>query len=108
MVVWGTPGIRQSMGDIEKLLIDTPDGGTVRLGDVAEVRNVPNDAVIRHESVTRYVELTADVSGRDVGDVNRDVDAVVAGLSFPLDHHAEVLAGTPTGRPIRPASSRSR
>ena len=93
VVVWGTPGIRQSMGDIEKLLIDTPDGGTVRLGDVAEVRNVPNDAVIRHESVTRYVELTADVSGRDVGDVNRDVDAVVAGLSFPLDHHAEVLAG---------------
>lgn len=93
VVVWGTPAIRQSIADIEQLLIDRPGGGTVRLGDVAEVRNVPNDAVIRHESVTRYVEVTADVAGRDVADVNRDVAALVSGMQFPLDHHAEVLNG---------------
>ena len=93
VVVWGDPAIRQNVADIEQLLIDSPSGGAVRLGDVAEVRSMPNDAVIRHESVTRYVELTADVSGRDVADVNRDVAALVSGLSFPLDHHAEVLNG---------------
>ncbi len=49
--------------------------------------------MIRHESVAPYVELTADVSGRDLGDVNAEVKTLVAATQFPLDHHAEVLGG---------------
>lgn len=93
VVVWGSPGIRGSLGDVEQLLIDTPGGETIRLGEVADVREAPNTAVIRHESVARYVEVTADVSGRGVADVNDDVKALVAATEFPLDHHAEVLGG---------------
>ena len=93
VVVWGAPQIRGDLADIERLLIDTPDGRSIRLGDVADVSEVPNAAVIRHESVAPYVELTADVSGRDLGDVNADVKALVAATQFPLDHHAEVLGG---------------
>jgi Cu/Ag efflux pump CusA len=43
--------------------------------------------------VSRYAELTADVSGRDVGDVAADVEALIDRTDFPLDHHAEVLGG---------------
>jgi Cu/Ag efflux pump CusA len=93
VVVWGAPGIRKTAGDIENLLIDTPSGGAIRLGDVAAVKVTPNDAVVRHESVARYVELTADVTGRNVADVNREVDTVVKGVAFPLNHHAEVIGG---------------
>jgi Cu/Ag efflux pump CusA len=91
VVVWGTPAIRQTRGDIEDLLIDAPGGRSVRLGDVAEVREVPNASVIRHESVTKYVEVTADVAGRDVEDVTSEVDAALKDIDFPLDHHAEVI-----------------
>ncbi len=91
VVVWGAPEIRQTQSDIEQLLIDTPDGRQIRLGEVAEVRDVQNAALIRHESVARYVNVTADVSGRDVADVTDEVDAAVADVVFPLDHHAEVL-----------------
>ena len=38
VVVWGTPSIRQSLSDVEDLLIDRPQGGQVRLGDVASVK----------------------------------------------------------------------
>jgi len=93
VVVWGAPTVRNEVSDIRNLLIDTPDGRQIRLGDVAEVVTLPNDAVIRHESVARYAELTADVSGRDVGDVVADVEALIGQTAFPLDHHAEVLDG---------------
>ena len=92
VVVWGAPKIRESAADLRQLLIDTPGGRTVRLGQVADVSEKPNAAVIRHEDVARYVEVTADVSGRGVADVNGEVRDVVAGIGFPLDHHAEVLA----------------
>lgn len=91
VVVWGAPAIRQGTADLERMLIDTPRGDTVRLGDVANVTPVESPAVIKHESVSRYVEMTADVSGRDVDDVATEVDDLVKQMEFPLEHHAEVL-----------------
>ncbi len=93
VAVWGAPEIRQSEADVENLLIDTPDGALVRLGEVADVRVVPNPAVIRHESVESYVDVAASVSGRAVGDVAADVEAALEQVEFPLEHHAEVLGG---------------
>jgi Cu/Ag efflux pump CusA len=93
VVVWGAPQVRNDENDIRNLLIDTPDGRQIRLGDVADVVTLPNKAMIRHESVARYAELTADVRGRDVGDVAADVEALIGQTDFPLDHHAEVLDG---------------
>ena len=91
VVVWADPAKRDSVPEIEGLVIDAPSGAGVRLGDVARVSTVQNEAVISHESVTRFVELTADVSGRDVGEVNREVGDLLDGIDFPLDHHAEVM-----------------
>jgi Cu/Ag efflux pump CusA len=91
VAVWGAPEIRQSPTDVEDLLLDTPGGGLVSLGEIADVSVVPNLAVIRHESVDSYVDVTANVSGRDVGTVAEEVDGALAQVEFPLEHHAEVL-----------------
>jgi len=93
VVVWGAPHVRDDDNDLRNLLIDTPDGRRIRLGEVAEVVTLPNRAVIRHESVARYAGLAADVTGRDVSDVAADVEALIEQTEFPLDHHAEVLGG---------------
>jgi CzcA family heavy metal efflux pump len=103
VVVWGVPEIRQSLTDVGELLIDTPNGGHVRLEDVADVRVAPNPNVIRHESVSRYIDVGADVDGRSVGSVVGDVDRRLQEVEFPLEYHAEMLdpAGrTPQGRLI--------
>jgi Cu/Ag efflux pump CusA len=93
VVVWGAPEIRRSQRDIEQLLIDTPNGDQVRVGDVADVRVVPNPAVIRHESIAPYLDVTADVAGREVGAVARDIDGLLERVDFPLEHHAALLGG---------------
>src|SRR6266508_531913 len=91
VVVWGAPPTRHSLTSIENLLVDTPVGGQVRLGDVASVRVEPNPTVINHDDVSRYVDVTAGIRGRSLGAVTHDVEQRLRGIQFPLEHHAEVL-----------------
>ena len=90
--VWTPPAARDSLTDIENLWIDTPDGGRVRLSEVADVRigAVPN--VIAREDQSRKIDVSANVrDDRDLGSVARDIEAALQGLDFPLGYHAEVL-----------------
>jgi Cu/Ag efflux pump CusA len=91
VVVLGTPSTRDSVTSIQNLVIDTPSGGHVRVGDVADVRVRPNPAVIQHDNVSRRVDVLADVRGRDMGAVLTDVRSRLAGIGFPVEYHAEVL-----------------
>ena len=92
VVVWGAPDVRTSTASIRNLLIDTPGGDYVRLGDVADISVTPNLAVIRHENVSRTLAVSADVRGRDVGAVADDVARQLRRIALPLEYHAE-LAG---------------
>jgi CzcA family heavy metal efflux pump len=90
VVVWGTPDTRASLTSIRNLLIDTPDGRRVRLGDVAAVRIAPNPAVIDRQAVSRYLDIGASVGGRDRSDAARDVESALAEVRFPLEYHTEI------------------
>jgi CzcA family heavy metal efflux pump len=92
VVVWGVPSVRDSLTSIRQLLIDTPDGGHVRLGDVADVRIAPSPGIIKRQNVSRYVDVGANVSGRDRDAVVHDLQSTLQGLRFPVAYHAEVLA----------------
>ncbi|MGQ0850080.1 MAG: efflux RND transporter permease subunit, partial [Actinomycetota bacterium] len=92
VVVWGTPAIRQTEDDVRNLLIDTPTGEHVRVGEVADVRVVPRPTVIRHESVERYLDVAAGVNGRSLNDVLAEVDRGLAGMEFAYEYHAELLS----------------
>jgi CzcA family heavy metal efflux pump len=99
VVVWGVPRVRNSLTSVRQLLIDTPEGGQVRLGDVADVGIAPSPGIIKRQSVSRYVDVGARVSGRDRDAVVSDVETSLVGLRFPLEYHAEILAADtqPTG-----------
>ncbi|MDQ3659659.1 MAG: efflux RND transporter permease subunit [Actinomycetota bacterium] len=91
VVVWGTPEVRHDLSRVQNLPIDTPDGGRVRLGDVARVRIAQSPAVIRHEAVSRSMDVTADVSGRDLGAVEAEVERGLQGIEYPIEYHAELV-----------------
>jgi CzcA family heavy metal efflux pump len=93
VVVWSTPETRHSLSSVQNLMIDTPNGGRARLGDVAKVRIVPTSSDVRHEAVKRYVDVVASVKGRDLGAVEADIKSRLHQVQFPLEYHAEVLAG---------------
>ncbi len=91
VVVWGVPEIRENINDLDDLLIDTPRGGHVTLGEVADVRIVPAPTIIRRDAVSRYVDILVNVSGRSNNAVANDIESVLNQLDFPFEYHAEVL-----------------
>ena len=103
VVVWGTPETRNSISSIEKMLIDTPRGEQVHLGDIAEVRIVPVPAVIQHDAVKKYLDIKATVAGRDIPALSADVRSRLSIMEFPLEYHAEVLTGV-AGQPVTSSS----
>lgn len=91
VTVWSSPENRRSLSTLQNLMIDSPAGGQVRLGDIARVEVRPNPTNIKHEAVARYVDVTAEVGGRGLGAVTDEVKDKVRTVTFPGEHHLEVL-----------------
>jgi Cu/Ag efflux pump CusA len=91
VVVWANPESRRSLSSVQDLMIDTPVGGRVRLGDVADVRVRPTPPVIEHQDISRFVDVTANVSGRSPGAVESELRSRLQTVDFPLEYHAEML-----------------
>ena len=89
--VWSTPATRASLSSISDLPIDTPSGGQVRLGDVAEVVIRPAQSVIFRENASRRIDVGAEVTGRDLGAVMAEVNSRLGQIQFPLGYRAVVL-----------------
>ncbi|HXQ39018.1 MAG TPA: efflux RND transporter permease subunit, partial [Anaerolineales bacterium] len=94
VVVWGTPETRSSLSSIREILIDTPSGEQVRLGDIADVRIVPVPSVIQHDAVKQYLDIKAMVQGRDFRAIAADIRGRLDRMQFPLEYHAQVLTNS--------------
>jgi CzcA family heavy metal efflux pump len=91
VVVWGAPEVRQSLSDIRDLWVEKSDRTHARLGDVANVSMVSTPTVIRHERISPYVDVVANVTGRDPGSVVDEIEDRLEKVNFPLEHHPEIL-----------------
>jgi CzcA family heavy metal efflux pump len=89
--VWSSPETRSSLTSIERLPIDTPGGEPILLSDVADVRIAPTPNTIERENLSRRLEISANVSGRDLGSVAGDLEDGLEDISFPLGYRAELL-----------------
>ncbi|MEO5884459.1 MAG: efflux RND transporter permease subunit [Candidatus Limnocylindrales bacterium] len=89
--VWSVPDSRASLTDVENLLMDTVSGGKVALKDVASVSIKPSPGHVKHEAMARRIDVDANVKGRDLGAVIKDVEAALASTTFPEGYHPEML-----------------
>jgi CzcA family heavy metal efflux pump len=89
--VWSSPSIRSSVDSIRDFLIDTPYGGRVRLGEVADVQLVPAPNKIRRENNSRRIDVHANVKGRDLGSVADDVEDRLERVKFPIGYYPQLL-----------------
>jgi Cu/Ag efflux pump CusA len=94
VVVSTAPAKHPSLDQVRALPIDTPGGGQVPLGSVARLRIRPNPTDIRHDAVSRFVDVRAAVRGREVAAVRQDVQRSLRKVSFPLEYHAEIVGGS--------------
>lgn len=94
VVVWGQPELRDNITNINDLMIDTPAGKQVALGDVAEVRVAPAATVIERDAVSRFIDVNANVSGRSINAVKADIESGIEDVDIPFEYHMEVLSST--------------
>jgi len=74
---------RDAPEKLADLLIDTPTGQKVPLGDIAAVRVERGPATIKREDQVRRVQVSMNVEGRDIGSVVRDIEQGLSGLELP-------------------------
>ena len=89
--VWSTPETRNSLTSIQELPIDTPSGRPVPLAQVADVRVAPTPNTIERENLSRRLEISANVSGRDLGSTVEELEDGLEEMAFPLGYRAELL-----------------
>jgi len=85
------PSARDSVTDVEKLQLDTPSGGHVRLKDVATVTMGPTPNAIERTNQSRRIDVGANVANRPLNEVVEDVEQRLEGASIPLGYHFEVI-----------------
>jgi CzcA family heavy metal efflux pump len=91
VVVWSVPAARDSVPDVQNLLIDTPAGQRVRLADVASVDIAPTPNSIDREDGSRHLDILADVDGVDIGTVGEELQDQLEEHQFPRGYHVELL-----------------
>lgn len=89
--LWSTLETRHSLSDIRALPIDTPRDGQVALEELAAVRIAPTPNTIERENASRRLEVSANVQGRDLGSVAREVEDRIEDMDFALGYSAQVL-----------------
>lgn len=91
VAVWGMPEVRTDPAAVRECLIETPSGGHVPLGEVADVAVVSAPNTVKRESASRRIDVTCNVRDRDLGSVARDIEGRVRRLEFDRGYHPEFL-----------------
>lgn len=74
-----------SPDDVRRLVVGRAGDAPIRLEDVAEIQVGRGPAEIHRRGQTRVAVVSADVQGRDMGAVARDVRTALAEVSVPED-----------------------
>jgi Cu/Ag efflux pump CusA len=91
VVVQGNPDIAKNPDAVRDLLIDRPDGGHVRLSDIADIREGTSPTVIQRDEVSRKLDISLDVDGRNLEDVSDEIEEKLQDVEMPLEYHAKVI-----------------
>jgi Cu/Ag efflux pump CusA len=91
VIVVGTSDLRSNLTSVKSLLLETPSGTPVRLGDVADVGISATPTVIERDASARVVDIVADVRGRSSAAVSSDVEKLLRAQKFDLGYHAQLI-----------------
>ena len=74
---------RNRIDDIGKLTVPSSSGQLVKLGNIARVEMASTPVEIDRKYQQRIIDVTANVTGRDLGSVSSDIQARLSKLSVP-------------------------
>ncbi|EKD81691.1 MAG: hypothetical protein ACD_39C01687G0003 [uncultured bacterium] len=83
IVVRLRPEDRDKITDLSRIPLISPTGQTVRLDNLAEIRNEFGPTSVSRSEQERYVQITGQVYGRGSGDVSADAEVIVNSIPVP-------------------------
>ncbi|MBD2772081.1 efflux RND transporter permease subunit [Iningainema tapete] len=90
MVVWLQEKYRNNIEVISNLLVDAPNGQKIPLAQVAKIDYGKGPNTINRENVSRYIVVSTNVAGRDLGSVIKDIrDKVGQQVQLPPGYFIE-------------------
>jgi Cu(I)/Ag(I) efflux system membrane protein CusA/SilA len=81
--------LRNDLETLSRVLVMTPSGAQVPLGQLADVRTVTGPSMIRNENGLLVGYVYVDVAGRDVGGYVEDAKRAVAAVTLPAGYSLE-------------------
>lgn len=90
MVVWLQEKYRNNIEIISNLLVDTPNGQKIPLAQVAKIDYGSGPNTINRENVSRYIVVSSNVAGRDLGSVIKEIrEKVKQQVQLPPGYYIE-------------------
>jgi cobalt-zinc-cadmium resistance protein CzcA len=90
LVVRWTEQYRNSLQKIKEILVPTPDGNSIPIGQLAELEQVEGPSVIYREDGRRYTPVKFSVRGRDLASTIKEAQTELAKrVKLPYDTHLE-------------------
>jgi HAE1 family hydrophobic/amphiphilic exporter-1 len=83
VVIEGDSRYKESIDNLKQLEISTSTGISVPLNVVADIKTDTGAVTINREDLVRIVTVSSDIYGRDVGTVNKEIEAKVKELDIP-------------------------
>jgi CzcA family heavy metal efflux pump len=74
---------RSDIDDLDRLILTAPNGDQVLLGNLAHIRKTTGPVQIDRKYQQRIVDVTANVTGRDLGSVADDIEHKLNGVTTP-------------------------
>ncbi len=81
---------RKTLDDIKGLLVNTPVGPTVPLGNLIEVTSLTGPSDITRKKQERVTYINCKAEGRDLNSVVRDIQAKIDALPKPRNFHVQI------------------
>jgi CzcA family heavy metal efflux pump len=90
MVVWLQEKYRHNIEIISNLLVDTPNGQKIPLAQVAKIDYSTGPNTINRENVSRYIVVSSNVAGRDLGSLIKEIrEKVKQQVQLPPGYYIE-------------------
>src|SRR5699024_6225951 len=74
---------RTTINDLEDMDVQTPQGATVPLDELAELNEQEGPVALLRENQQPQINVTSDISGRDLGSVSGDIVNALDEMAFP-------------------------
>ena len=74
---------RDQLEDLKKLTLVTPSGNAIQLSNIADIKMTKSPVQIDRKYQQRLVEVTANVSGRDLGSIANDIQDKLKYVEVP-------------------------